>query len=104
MPASKRRWSKEDIAELRRLAGSRSAKEIGTELGRTQAAIVLEASKLNLSLRLSQGVRAIRNSWSVKNRPSQSWTVVDRYENKKSRHTFSLSWIQLPRSIDLHLR
>ena len=50
MPHAKR-WTAEDIAELKRLAGSVPAQRIADKLGRSRAATLVEASKLKLSLR-----------------------------------------------------
>ena len=46
----KRAWTPEDIAQLRELAGKRTSQEIASELGRTEAAVNMEASKLKVSL------------------------------------------------------
>jgi hypothetical protein len=46
-----RPWSEEDIAKLKRMAGSRPTKDIAIELGRNVEATVVVASKLKLSLR-----------------------------------------------------
>ena len=45
------RWTSDDIAKLKELAGKRPAQEIAKEIGRTEAAVKLEAWKLRLSLR-----------------------------------------------------
>jgi len=45
------RWTEDDIAKLRRLAGKVPAKDIASELGRSSGATAVEASKLGLSLR-----------------------------------------------------
>jgi hypothetical protein len=50
MPHSKR-WTAEDIAELKRLAGTVPAQRIAEKLGRSRAATFVEASKLKLSLK-----------------------------------------------------
>ncbi|XIA63260.1 hypothetical protein ACFIOY_29270 [Bradyrhizobium sp. TZ2] len=46
----RRRWSEDDIANLKSMAGKRPAKEIAAELGFT--ATMAEASKLKISLRV----------------------------------------------------
>jgi hypothetical protein len=48
------RWTEDDIAKLKRLAGKVPAKDIAAELGRSRGATVVEASKLRLSLRCSK--------------------------------------------------
>ena len=48
------KWTDEDIAKLKRLAGRVPAKDIASELGRSHGATVVEASKLGLSLRCSK--------------------------------------------------
>jgi hypothetical protein len=45
------KWTEDDIAKLKRLAGKVPAKDIAAELGRSRGATVVEASKLRLSLR-----------------------------------------------------
>jgi hypothetical protein len=50
MLRSRRPWSEDDVAKLKSWAGRRPAKEIAAELGRTAGAIVVEASKLKISL------------------------------------------------------
>jgi hypothetical protein len=47
-----KRWSPEEIAKLRILAGKRSASEIAEELGRAKAATIAKAHELKLSLRV----------------------------------------------------
>ena len=49
--AYNRPWSKDEIAELRSLAGRLSTMVIADKLGRTQAAVVAEAAKFGISLR-----------------------------------------------------
>jgi hypothetical protein len=46
-----RRWNSDDIEKLRRLAGTRSAAEIASELGRTRGSVTVKAHQLKLSLR-----------------------------------------------------
>lgn len=50
MPHAKR-WTAQDIAELKRLAGTVPVERIADKLGRSRAATLVEASKLKLSLR-----------------------------------------------------
>ena len=45
------KWTEDDIAKLKRLAGKVPAKDIAAALGRSRAATVVQASKLRLSLR-----------------------------------------------------
>jgi hypothetical protein len=52
------KWTEDDIAKLKRMAGKVPAKDIAAELGRTRGATVVEASKLRISLRCSQPTRA----------------------------------------------
>jgi hypothetical protein len=52
MSDSRRRWSEDDIANLKSMAGKRPAKEIAAELGRSFTAIMAEASKRKISLRV----------------------------------------------------
>jgi len=46
------KWTEDDIAKLKRMAGKVPAKDIAAELGRSRG--VVEASKLRISLRCSQ--------------------------------------------------
>ena len=55
MPSSK--WTEDDISKLKRLAGTLPAKAIAAELGRSQGAVVVEASKLKVSLRYTRNGR-----------------------------------------------
>ncbi|MCP1742010.1 hypothetical protein ABIB94_001807 [Bradyrhizobium sp. JR7.2] len=52
MPESHRRWSEEDISELKSLAGKMPVGQIAAKLGRSEGAVMVEASKLKLSLRV----------------------------------------------------
>lgn len=52
---NKRAWTEDDIAKLKSLAGKMPATQIAAELGRTYAALIVEASKLGVSLRHSRG-------------------------------------------------
>lgn len=47
-------WTEEDIAKIKNLAGKVPASTIAGELGRTKAALVVQASKLKISLRTEQ--------------------------------------------------
>ena len=48
------KWTEDDIAKLKRMAGKVPAKDIAAELGRSRGATVVEASNLRISLRCSQ--------------------------------------------------
>jgi hypothetical protein len=50
MPDAKR-WSEEDIAKLKSMAGKMPAKEIAAQLQRSPGAVCVEASKLKIPLR-----------------------------------------------------
>lgn len=52
MPESHRRWSEEDISELKSLAGKMPVGQIAAKLSRSEGAVMVEASKLKLSLRV----------------------------------------------------
>ena len=54
------RWTEDDIAKLKRMAGKVAAKDIAAELGRSRGATVMEASKLRLSLRCSKRQQSTR--------------------------------------------
>ena len=56
MPNSRRPWSEDDIAKLKSMAGRFPAREIATELGRSPGAVVVEASKLKISLARRSGI------------------------------------------------
>jgi hypothetical protein len=51
MPKTNKRWTADDVARLKNLAGKLSAKEIASALGRSPGATMVEASKLKISLR-----------------------------------------------------
>jgi hypothetical protein len=53
----KRTWTEVDIAKLKSLAGKQTAAEIAIELGRSVSAILVQASKLELSLRTRRAAR-----------------------------------------------
>jgi hypothetical protein len=50
MPVTRRSWTADDVAKLKELAGKLTPKQIADEIGRTEGAVVVEASKLKLSL------------------------------------------------------
>jgi hypothetical protein len=43
-------WTEDDNAKLKRLAGTKSPADVAAEMGRTEAAVVRQASKLKVSL------------------------------------------------------
>ncbi len=45
-------WSAADVRTLNRLAGRRSARDIGKQLSRSEIAVRLKASQLQISLRV----------------------------------------------------
>jgi hypothetical protein len=51
MAIPRRSWTADDVAKLKELAGKLTPKQIAEEIGRTEGAVVVEASKLKLSLR-----------------------------------------------------
>ncbi len=54
MPESHRRWSEDEISTLKSLAGKMPVGQIAAKLSRTEGAVMVEASKLRLSLRLQR--------------------------------------------------
>ena len=52
MPDNRRPWTEAEIAKLKSMAGKLPTKEIAAELGRSQGATMVEASKLKISLRM----------------------------------------------------
>jgi hypothetical protein len=50
MSNSRRPWSEDEIAKLKSMAGRFPSREIATALGRSPGAIMVEASKLKISL------------------------------------------------------
>jgi hypothetical protein len=50
MANSRRPWSEDEIAKLRSMAGRFPPMEIAIELGRSPGAVMVEASKLKISL------------------------------------------------------
>ena len=51
MPKTLKRWTEDDIAQLKSLAGKIAAPRIAEELGRSAGATMVQASKLGISLR-----------------------------------------------------
>ena len=51
MSVTRRSWTADDIAKLNELAGKMTPKQIADAIGRTEGAVVVEASKLKVSLR-----------------------------------------------------
>ena len=47
----RRKWTEEDNAKIRSFAGTKTAASIAVELDRSTAAVVVQASKLRVSLR-----------------------------------------------------
>jgi len=58
-------WTEEENAKIKKLAGRMSASNIAIELGRTKAALVLQASKLKISLRTGRRVTFKRDLQSA---------------------------------------
>ena len=50
MAQTRRSWTPYEVARLKELAGRCTVKEIAREIGRTEGAVAMEASKLKLSL------------------------------------------------------
>ena len=48
------KWTDEDIAKIKSLAGKVPAKDIARELGRTPASLAVRASKLKIPLRYNR--------------------------------------------------
>ena len=46
-----RRWTSEDVAALRRMAGNQTVREIARELRRTPGSVSVKAHELRMSLR-----------------------------------------------------
>ena len=67
MPASK--WTEDDIAKLKSMAGKFPARDIAAELGRSWGAVAVEASKLKLSLRRISGRRDAATASSAPTHP-----------------------------------
>jgi len=51
-------WTEEDNAKLRSLAGTKSSAEVAAELGRTEGAVIVQASKLKVSMAYKKSRRA----------------------------------------------
>jgi hypothetical protein len=58
----KHAWTDGDIARLKSLAGKMPATQIAAELDRTYAALLVEASKLGVSLRRSRGDGSVKTT------------------------------------------
>ena len=52
------RWTEDDNAKLRSLAGTKPLEDVAAELGRTPGALVVQASKLGVSLAFKNHRRA----------------------------------------------
>jgi hypothetical protein len=67
------KWTDDEIAKLRSLAGRVPAREIAAELGRTPGSLVVQASKLKIPLRCSRSGRvAPRDGTSYPSAPTNS--------------------------------
>jgi hypothetical protein len=64
-----RRWTDNDIAKLKSLAGKLPVKDIAAELGRSFGATTIEAHKLGLSLRRFRSAQP-RHDVSASSEPS----------------------------------
>jgi hypothetical protein len=53
------KWSDDQIAKLKSLAGKVPARDIAAELGRTQGALEVQASKLKIPLRCTRNGRRV---------------------------------------------
>jgi hypothetical protein len=51
-----RRWSAEEIAKLKGLAGKRSVAEIAADIGRPKSATLVKAHTLGVSLRVKNSI------------------------------------------------
>jgi len=51
-------WTEDDNAKLKSLAGTKSPAEVAAELGRTEGAVMVQASKLKVSMAYSKQRRA----------------------------------------------
>ena len=52
--AKRQPWTEYDNAKLKLLAGTKSLADVAAELGRTEGAVVMQASKLKVSLAYKQ--------------------------------------------------
>jgi hypothetical protein len=55
---SRRSWTEDDNAKLRGLAGTMPVEDVAAELGRTPSAVVVQASKLSVSVAYKRQRRA----------------------------------------------
>jgi hypothetical protein len=51
-------WTEDDNAKLKSLAGTKSSAEVAAELGRTEGAVIMQASKLKISMAYKKSRRA----------------------------------------------
>ena len=51
-------WTEDDNAKLKSLAGTKSSAEVAAELGRTEGAVIVQASKLKVSMAYKKSRRA----------------------------------------------
>ena len=51
-------WTEDDNAKLKSLAGTKSSAEVAAELGRTEGAVMVQASKLKVSMAYKKSRRA----------------------------------------------
>jgi len=56
--AKRQLWTEDENAKLKRLAGTKSPADVAAELGRTEAAVMVQASKLKVSLAYKNQRRA----------------------------------------------
>ena len=56
--AKRQPWTEYDNAKLKLLAGTKSLADVAAELGRTEGAVVVQASKLKVSLAYKNNRRA----------------------------------------------
>ena len=47
---ARRLWTEDDNAKLKSLAGTKSLADVASEMGRTEAAVMVQASKLKISV------------------------------------------------------
>lgn len=69
MPRS--RWTDDEIAKLKSLAGKLPAKDIAAELGRSPGSLAVRASKLKITLRCNRNGRRV---WAANRSHAQSST------------------------------
>ena len=56
--AKRQLWTEYDNAKLKLLAGTKSLADVAAELGRTEGAVMVQASKLRVSMAYSKPRRA----------------------------------------------